>query len=366
MNKHAKIGASSMARQLRCTGSINLIERLGLTSSSSEYAEAGTKFAESMEGLLKKELLLNDLPVDHQDAAVAFLDWMDCNTSENQDMYVEERIGDENFGGTPDLIIVDHGYRVVYVIDFKWGVIPVSAYKNMQLATYLKLFKDTGEFPVQKLLVDRPYTIKFVIFQPNNFSTDEQFDMWVVDDDWNRKFNEDVEKLVANELPVYFSEGEHCRFCPAAESACPLKRDTVDRGLTTIGAPMTPAVSELTDEQLSFLVEHGSLLKKFIDDAEKHSWKRLTSGNSVSGLKLVKTFGNRKWKGGATEEVEKQLGDDAYKMSIISPAQAEKLGMDVTDLVDRPERTKVVLNSDNRQGIEVSTVETSDFKSVGE
>ena len=82
-------------------------------------------------------------------------------------------------------------------------------------------------------------------------------------------------------------------------------------------------------------------------------------------MKLVSKLGNRKWKD--IDEVEKVLGADMYKDKLVSPKQAEELGYNVDDLVERPENKLVVPASDPRPDInEVVVVDDDDFEDIGE
>lgn len=358
MKQHARIGASSMGRQLACTGSLEHTQE-----TSSEYAEAGTAFAKDIELVLNGDKEVKDVDPDHQGPIQEYLDWESKYVKygdNNIEEFCEERLGNDEFGGTPDRVVIDHDDMRIWIVDFKFGALPVYAEKNAQLATYLKLFIEQDEDY-------RNYDATFVIFQPNSFDkiSIREWDLQLKDWTWFADFSSKVDDLIAGRLPKYYSEGDHCVFCPGSiHGSCPLKQATIKQGLTTIGAPTTPAISELSDDQLTFLLEHGRMLKKFIDDAEKHSWKRLNAGNEITGLKLVETLGNRRWKPNTQETVEAGLGDEAYKLTLVSPAQAEKLGLDVSDLTERPKSSKVVLEGDKRPAVGITKVDDSDFDSI--
>lgn len=361
-DKHAKIGASSMVRQLKCPGSIAASD--GLSVPDSEWSAAGTEYAEKMEAALNSYVEGRTTP-STDDSIEWFVDWLERNIVDRRrwsyfEFFIEEYMGDDHFGGTPDLLVYDHGERKLWVIDFKNGVHPVLAEENFQCGTYHHLFVEAyaDKFPV--------FDAEYVIYQPNSYGDEGVLNRWEVELEWFEGLQAAIEVLVSGEYESTFSEGVHCQYCPAAEfGKCPLKGIALEKGLTTIGSPVTTvAVHDLSDEQLRLLVERGDELKKFIDKAKKHAFDRLNQGGDIEGVKLVQTFKNRKWSV-SEDQIKEQLGEDALVTKLVSPAEAERRGHTVDNLVERPTGTALVPVSDPRPSInESTTVEDSDFEDV--
>lgn len=370
MEKHAKLSASSMGRRMACPASA--IESEGLPRETSVYAEEGTSFAHWMEIFLKGEST-NGAPEEFKPAIEAFDKWQRENltyrhhsaahhyTLGDVDELIEVRLGDDEFGGTPDYIFIDHEDEVIWVVDHKYGVQPVAAEANKQLLTYLYLLmRETFEQDISD------YDAKLVIFQPNKIGSDELFDVWDVEARVEQQFNRDLIAIREGSVPNSYLEGDHCQFCPAnLHGTCPLKSAKIETGLVNIGAPALLAPKDLTDEQLAFTIEHGNTLKKHVDNITKHAYTLLNQGKEIDGLKLVETKGNRKWIAGAEDTVLDALGEQAVETKVISPAKAEKLGVDVSQLVDRKIGTKVVLDSDGRDAVnQIVRVDNSDFTNL--
>ena len=88
--------------------------------------------------------------------------------------------------------------------------------------------------------------------------------------------------------------------------------------------------ASMTSDQLRQILEAAPLMRQTIEQAEAEAQRRLESGQSVPGLKLVYGRGSQAWAIPEDQVVEKLKGmgvpkDTVYKTSVVSPAQAKKL-----------------------------------------
>lgn len=86
----------------------------------------------------------------------------------------------------------------------------------------------------------------------------------------------------------------------------------------------------MTPERLREILEAAPLMRQMIESAEAEALRRLESGQSIPGLKLVNGRGSRVWAIKDDEVAEKLKGmgvpkDAIFKTSVVSPAQAKKL-----------------------------------------
>jgi hypothetical protein len=97
---------------------------------------------------------------------------------------------------------------------------------------------------------------------------------------------------------------------------------------------------------------------------EQHAYALATSGTTIPGFKLVSGRGSRRW---ADEDaVRAKFGDKIMtcpKPEMLSPAQAEKLKLDIAEFVLKiPGNPTLVPESDKRPALKQSAQE--DFANV--
>ena len=113
-----------------------------------------------------------------------------------------------------------------------------------------------------------------------------------------------------------------CQWCPA-KTVCPAQSQAVEF------VSKSPAVNELTEDQLSVLLTKFDMVEDYIKKVREHAIKRMSDGSVLTGFQLVPKRATRSWIDPV--EASKVLlanGVDIeqiYTHEIISPAVAEKL-----------------------------------------
>jgi len=83
----------------------------------------------------------------------------------------------------------------------------------------------------------------------------------------------------------------------------------------------------LSQEQLRKVLEHKGLIEGWLSSVETVVRERLEAGQDFPGFKIVEGRSLRRW--GDESEAERVLsdllGDNLYKKTMVSPAQAEKV-----------------------------------------
>lgn len=246
--------------------------------------------------------------------------------------------GRADLHGTIDVQIP--GADVYEIIDYKDGMAPVSAENNPQLEQYA--------IGVLASLEKHPKSFQFTIIQPklalkgmSAIST------------WNVPTHVLLERVVPTivaqaaacdnpNAPLIPGETQ-CKYC-RAKGACPALAGAVNEVITMF-APITPTVDAplsvpheiaqkdphtLSDHELRQIMDAAPLVRQLIDGVEAEIQRRLESGLTVPGYKLVQGKGSRAWSLPEEEMVKKLTGmgipkASIYETKLISPAKAEKL-----------------------------------------
>jgi len=158
-----------------------------------------------------------------------------------------------------------------------------------------------------------------------------------------------VLKAAATDAPdAPLVAGDHCKFCKH-KGACSALAGQV---MKEVGV-MFPQVTQPTDvveiaqqsankdpatmdnDQLRQIVEAAPLMRQLLEAAEKEVQRRLESGQTIPGLKLVHGRGSRAWALPEEEMADKliRMGipkSAVYVTKLVSPAQVEKLTWEKT------------------------------------
>ena len=363
--KHARyLGGSTIERRLNCFGSTWL--EAGLNSEPSAAAFRGTalhdlmeeiafepnakSWANTSEGILynKKDSATGKrhsylyTKADITEGVLPALDALEKLTG-NDPVWYDKEVQvfiDDDIGGTIDLLALDPN-GTLYVIDYKFGQIPVSPVKNQALAFYLMCLIESGK------LTQDVNKVCFVIIQPTQQDT---LNTWWLNKDWFFdvfapkvrklvKFVRTLDKERANFSVVdSLSMGSHCQFCKAKKT-CPeySKRKFIGRGQniqnkTSYTMPISPKglldLPNKSKEEMSNLLDWAKDAKELIKHIEDAGLSMLKRGTMVPNWKLVDKRPYRKYSdvGEAEKYLKRKLGAQfAYKTTLISPAQAEKM-----------------------------------------
>jgi hypothetical protein len=140
-----------------------------------------------------------------------------------------------------------------------------------------------------------------------------------------------------------------CKYC-RAKGSCSALASNVMKEIGVMFQPVTvttnvldvaqqsankdPAV--MSDDQIRQIMEAAPLMRQLIEGVEKEAQRRLESGQSIPGLKLVNGRGSRAWTLDDDQIAEKliKMGipkTAIYETKLVTPAKAEKLTWEKRD-----------------------------------
>lgn len=362
MTAHARIGPSSLARVIRCPGSVRKTE--GLPRRTSRFAAEGTALHEVAELCLLFDLEPHDffgqrIHADGFDFVIglgdgqvdptgmqAGLDWL---REQPGDLYVEQRVSLDPWMpgqfGTLDVGIIDWESQTATVFDWKFGSgVRVDPVENEQLQAYALGFVQAN-WPFS--LHDAPNTVRIIIEQPRCVGGASFADAWVTTWADLQNFGEVMSEtyVAASALNAPLNPGrKQCMFCDAknmepadgALGGC----EAYDRFMVDMLGAQLPDLDDqivsgkapemppnLTGARRAHIVKHADLIRAWLAKLHEDSLEAAIAGAPDPGMKVViGRRGNRRWTNASEVEtiLKKALLDDAFTRKLKSPAEAEK------------------------------------------
>ena len=337
MSEHSRLSPSAMTRILRCPASA--VDNPPDTGSAA--ASEGTLAHSLGEQVLRGDENV-EFPNDEMRKAVfeyvAYVrahkshDELDGVDHANSAVTYEERIVSTlipDHGGTIDTLIVSDTH--IHVMDFKYGVMPVSSFDNKQLLSYLALADEA--YPGKERFFAS-------IIQPRVYGTPDcveysrdQLDQHVLD-------------IMLTAGDTDRAAGDHCRWCPLKPTCSDLENHLVQ-----------VASEEFSDgwssRKCKEVITMGGVFSTMVSDAKAHLTRLMKSGEKVDGWKLVTQLGIRCWRDPSelvALEAAGQIKEDVlYEKKMRSPAQLEKQSKVFKTLTashaHRPERGVIAVES---------------------
>lgn len=352
MTRHAVLSPSSAERWVHCPGSVVL--SAGIVDESSDYADEGTAAHEVaawclVEGTdasryVGRPVAVRDKQVEVTDEmAIAVQMYVDTvrDYATGAELLVEQRVpiehitGEAGACGTADALVFRDGELQVHDLKFGRGV-KVDAEENLQLVLYA-----LGALREYEALFGPFGHVRLVIHQPRLVHLSE----WAVAVDDLRFFAEQLaggaenvrraNEASADETGLYLHPSEKaCRWC-RAKAVCPALAGFVENKvraeLTDVAAAQQPPEVPKAAEHLSTAMRAVDLIEDWCRAVRAEVERVLFAGGAVDGFKLVEgRKGSREW--ADAEQAEALLRktfrlpmEQAYKLTLISPTQAEKL-----------------------------------------
>lgn len=341
MTKHLKYGASSSSRWLKCTGSLT-IEDEG--DESSKYAKEGTAAHELAHqcwilGVHPSEFLGGEIEgfevtQEMVEAVGLYLNVIHTWATEGSEVRFEEFVEHSQIsehGGTIDVNIVRPDCLVIP--DFKYGAgIGVEAENNSQLLTYAACKLSNLEI--------EPLKIICIVVQPRFVHEDGPVRMWEPTDNDIARHESDVREAIYNEEhDPEFHAGDHCRWCHA-KAQCPellrLNTEAAAESFEVETSELKHRESGLaiamTPELAVRIRNQRKAVELYFTAVEQWLHNHMEAGGDAPGLKLVQSYGHRKWTEGNEEKLIRNVWRASgvgkkglYVKKLLTPAKVEKL-----------------------------------------
>ena len=362
MSGHAQLSPSKAYRYLACPGSVRE-EAKYPEPPSGPGAVDGTHSHTLLEHCLKQFIdplaLVGQTLKDHdgeftvdkpraERVKVAFdyvhkVENLGCKVLTEQRVSPAHLIGRTDMDGTVDIQI--HGPEVLEIIDYKDGMNLVEAEDNSQLELYALGVLASFGLPINATYPFK--TVRMTIIQPKlavkGLPVITSHVMTVPE--VMALIPKYVVGGAATEKPdAPLIPGEkQCKYCRAsgctargraAMAAAGVKFPSLAPEPMPTAAPSQQVAEQdpnaMTDERLVEILEAAPLMRQMIEQAEAEAQRRLESGVSIPGLKLVNGRGSQVWNLPEDQIAEKLKGmgvpkDAVWVTKLVSPAQAKKL-----------------------------------------
>lgn len=368
MTGHAKLSPSKRSRWALCPGSIREEAKYPDTGSGPAAAD-GTHSHTLLEHCIKTGLSdpmdqVGDVFSDHEgtfkvDAdraarvktAIEYIRERSMNglfsVISEQKVDPEFLLGRKDLSGTVDCQII--GPDFLELIDYKDGMGVVTAEGNMQLEQYaygvLAGYKlpVNGAFPFSRVIMTIVQP-KLALKGMKPITSHEVTVKSLMDN-----IGTIVLQAAATDKPdAPLVPGEsQCKFCRAKGSCAALAGNVMKE----VGIMFQPVVTEtldvaqqsadkdpatMDDAQICQIMEAAPLMRQLLEAVEKEAMRRMESGISIPGLKLVHGRGSRAWALPEEEMAEKliKMGipkSAVYETKLVTPAKAEKLTWEKRD-----------------------------------
>lgn len=369
---HARIGPSSLARALRCPGSVNFIEALGDEDDAGIAADEGTILHSFCEDCLTENLDPFDLVGDsrtyngytyeltEQDAE-GIQEGLDIIDDIPGNLLVEKRVDLGRWMpgqfGTCDVGVV--GKNRITVFDWKWGYLPVGAVENEQLMAYALGLWDT----YARQMSDAEQ-FRLIIMQPRAPGGGGE---WEVDLDTLLEFGKKLKRLskaAADPDAERIAGEKQCHYCPGAKTRkCPeydkFNLDMIVRDFDELDDDMEhdlplrlQPLSMLTPERRSFILKNRGMITKYLERIHAETLDDAIKGRSTPGLKAVEGRApSRKWRD--KDEAVKALSallpeEEVFTRKVITPKKASEVLStsayeSLADQIDKGERKPILV-----------------------
>jgi len=368
MSDHAKLSPSKRSRWALCPGSIREEAKYPDTGSGPAAAD-GTHSHTLLEHCIKNGLSdpmdqVGETFTDHEGtfkvdadraarvkSAIEYIRERSMNglfsVISEQKVDPEFLLGRKDLSGTVDCQII--GPDFLELIDYKDGMGVVTAEGNMQLEQYaygvLAGYKlpVNGAFPFSRVIMTIVQP-KLALKGMKPITSHEVTVKSLMDN-----IGTIVLQAAATDKPdAPLVPGEsQCKFCRAKGSCAALAGNVMKE----VGIMFQPVVTEtldvaqqsadkdpstMDDAQIAQIMEAAPLMRQLLEAVEKEAMRRMESGISIPGLKLVNGRGSRAWALPEDEMAEKlvKMGipkGAVYETKLVTPAKAEKLTWEKKD-----------------------------------
>ncbi len=248
---------------------------------------------------------------------------------DRSNLMIEQRVTaqhtlDPEAWGTADAIYYDVKTNTLYIWDFKFGHLSVTAYDNLQLVGYAIATGETFNF------VKLNPRLSLTIVQPRCYDGQGPVRNWVTTYDGIRAHVNILKGAIIDHRmnKGLVTSGKWCRECPARYK-CPaiLQAAAAVIDFSTTSIPLNMSNDALAYE-LEVIERAEQRIKQRKTGIQAEAEARVRAGQLIPGRRMQDTVGNRQWSKSTTEIL--LLGESLKlnfikEMECITPAAAEKL-----------------------------------------
>ena len=347
MAEHSVIGPSALHRLLNCPASHRLSANKPPGKSSGAAAQ-GTVAHELVENALSDtavieipavgtvveeeghSILVDQDMIDGVDQMLTFCEPLKVGADT---FWVESRLDlgklwdgspPEPIFGTVDFGALHRDTSTLYVVDFKYGRMPVTPHDNPQALAYsLGACYDLGEFPthvvnviIQPRGMDGSPTVKVAQLSGLDLQ------IWA-----EETLKPGIDRLFDPAAPL--SPGDWCTFCPAKIDCPALYEIAKQKSRAEFGQlPQSPI--DFSEDQLGDVLDWLATIEMWVREVRAEASGRIEKGANVSGWKLVPKKAIRKW--ARANELSDVLPEDRFwDRKVKSPTQVEKVDKRIYD-----------------------------------
>lgn len=325
---HSILSPSKAARWIHCPGSLRL-EAL-FDNESNEAAEEGKKAHEYCYNVLRN-LITPNTSLEMIKFSQAYINYIYSLTTPKSINKYEIRVDlpsvhPEMFG-TVDALIKDN--NKLHIIDFKYGFYPVEVVENWQLLCYAIGAFDQG-FDAEE--------IHLTIVQPRAFHKDGIIRTWTINVFMLEKYRALLKRYADEAMKpnAPLNAGEHCKFCKARATCETLSQSVINMAQYVKSQPRFESMGQ----ELKFLKKCNKMINDRIDVLTYEIISRLQKGNTIKEYELQQGMSRRKWS--IPIETIVKLGEEnnINLTTVVTPAEAERLGLPRSILDDITTREK--------------------------
>ena len=225
--------------------------------------------------------------------------------------------------GTPDALRVDGRHGHIWDLKYGWSI--VEARGNWQLACYAVALYAKHGWELDSVTCH--------IVQPRPYHVDGRVRSWKITRDEATALRDTLLQATgAAYLPNSKAvTGPHCRNCRALHVCEAARRAGLNAVDVAYQGQSVDVKGAALSSELRTLKRAADAIKLRLDAMESHAISTIDAGGIVPGWSLERAYGRRSWiNDSKVTALEAISGVDLHERKSISPAQAEKRGVDKT------------------------------------
>lgn len=356
MALHAELSGSSAYRWIKCPGSIKLCRTVPGRESGAA-ARQGTMAHAVAERILSGDPVSPTLTFQYVDHGQYITGAVDEEMLEHVMVYVDrvrhiakslkgkihlemhvslKNLVRDRMWGTSDAV-VDCSDKILYVVDYKHGYIPVhlldpiTGEPNSQLMYYAAGALDGFGWKHKTVFIE--------IVQPRSMEV-EDVQSHGLPAEYVKKWAQTTLYDAAHatdEPDAPLVTGDHCRFCDAL-AVCPavarMANETAGIDFMELTTTRTPQIPERPTD-IARVLAAAPMIDAWLRACEERAFELLNTGKKVPGFKLVRKKSNRKWPTDDVDKLRSLLAKAAGKSlsrtavyeepKLLSPSKMEKV-----------------------------------------